>query len=84
MNSVLPRIQPEVNTAPQKLRLKPGLAITGNDLAFAQRALAAPNLFDDANLRVRDVNNSEQPREAEQKHHNCKTSSPQQPRGLRK
>ena len=38
MNAVLPRIQPEVNTAPQEPGLQTGLAISRDDLAFAQRA----------------------------------------------
>src|SRR4029078_13739627 len=31
--------------------LIPGLTVTGNDLAFAQRTFAAPDFLDDANLR---------------------------------
>ncbi len=71
MNAVLPRIQPEVDTAPQEPGLKTGLSITGNDLTLAERAFAAPELFNDADVRVRNVNNPEQTRQAEQEHENC-------------
>jgi hypothetical protein len=65
MNAVLPRIQTEVNSAPQEFGLKTSLTIAGNDLTLAQRAFAAPDLFDDADVRVRYVNNSQQPRQAD-------------------
>jgi hypothetical protein len=76
MNPVLPRIQTEVNTATQEPGLQTSLAVSGNDLAFAQGTLAAPDFFNDANLRVRNVNNSEQTRQADQQHHNCNSSKP--------
>jgi hypothetical protein len=76
MNAVLPRIQSEVNTAAQKASLITGFAVARDDLSFTERPLAAPDFFDHANLRVRDVNNSEQTRQAEQQNYNCDSPTP--------
>src|SRR6476619_2999193 len=62
MNAVLPRIQSEVNTAAQEPGLEAGFAVARNDLAFTERTFAAPDFFDDADLRVRYVDDSEQTR----------------------
>jgi hypothetical protein len=75
MDPVLPRIQSEVNTTTEKSGLVAGFIVSGDDLAFAQRTFAAPDLFNDADLSVRDVNDPEQPREAEQEQHSSENSS---------
>src|SRR6476469_4109081 len=84
MNAVLPRIQSEVNTAAQEPGLEAGFAVARNDLAFMARALAAPDFVDDADLRVRNVNDSEQTRQADQQDYDSQTAQPQNPWGFRK
>jgi hypothetical protein len=46
-------------TAPEN-----GFAIARDNLAFFKRALAAPDFFDHTNLRVWDINDPEQSRQA--------------------
>jgi hypothetical protein len=41
--------------------LKTSFAVARNNLAFFERASAAPDFFNDANLGMWDVNNPEQP-----------------------
>jgi hypothetical protein len=76
MNAVLPRIESEVNSATQESSLEAGLAIAGNDLAFAQRTFAAPDFLDNPDLGMRDINNPEQPRQAEQGEEACEPPNP--------
>jgi len=66
MNAVLPRIESEVNTATKESGLKAGLAIAGDDLAFAQGTSAAPDFLDNPDLGMRDIDNPEQPRQTGQ------------------
>ena len=73
MDTVLPRIQAEVDTTTQEPGLKAGFTITGNDLAFPQRTFAAPDLFNDTDMGVWDINNPEQTRQAEQ-HQNSRNN----------
>ena len=55
-----------MNTAAEKASLKTSFAIARDNLAFFERAFAAPDFFNDANLRVRDLNNPEQARQAKE------------------
>ena len=71
-----------MNTAPQEFGLQTGLTIAGNNLALAQRAFAAPDLFDYADVRVRNVNNSEQARQAQKEHYGCETPTQLNPSGF--
>src|SRR5262249_18922013 len=81
VDPVLPRIQPEVNPATEKPGLETSFIVPSNDLAFAQRTFAAPDLFNDANLSVRDINDPEQSRQAEQKYQRRKRSTDIDPWG---
>lgn len=62
-----------MNTAAEKASLKTSFAIARDNLAFFERAFAAPDFFNDANLSVRDLNNPEQARQAKEQNNqpNC-------------
>jgi hypothetical protein len=77
MDAVLPRIQTEVNAASQEPGLETSLTVPRNNLSLTERAFAAPDFFNDADVGVRDVNNAEQPRQAKQGYKDLRaTNSP--------
>ena len=55
MDAVLPAPEAEMQAAAQQLGLEAGLAVQGDDAAFGHRALARPQLLDDADAVVGDV-----------------------------